>query len=114
MKPKLFKEDEFLNKRFAILAGVAPYQAIVVQTNKDDIVFNLLPVAQELQKLQIEGAILFDRKVITGDAKDRFSYNIIYNGEFLFRGFRVLNSETEREFLKKNLAKFHQSLEVEN
>ena len=103
-----------MSKQFALLAGVAPYQAIIVQTNKDDIVFNLSEVAQELQKLQIEGAILFDRKVITGDARDRFSYNIIYNGEFLFRGFRVLNSETEREFLKKNLAKFHQSLEVGN
>lgn len=100
-------------KQFTILSGWGDYQAVLVLTSDDDIIFNMQYVAKELTKLAIEGAVLFDRFVITGNGKDRFSYNIIYNGEFLFDGLRVLKSPNEREEIAKEVSKFYTSVQAE-
>lgn len=100
-------------KQFTILGGWGDYQAVLVLTSTDDVIFNMQYVARELSRLSIEGAVLFDRFLITGNGKDRFSYNIIYNGEFLFEGLRVLKSPNEKEEIKKELSKFYKSVQAE-
>lgn len=100
-------------KQFTILGGWGDYQAVLVLTSTDDVIFNMPYVARELSRLSIEGAVLFDRFLITGNGKDRFSYNIIYNGEFLFEGLRVLKSPNEKEEIKKELSKFYKSVQAE-
>lgn len=100
-------------KQFTILGGWGDYQAVLVLTSSDDVIFNMQYVARELSRLSIEGAVLFDRFMITGNGKDRFSYNIIYNGEFLFDGLRVLKSPNEKEELKRELSRFYKSVQGE-
>lgn len=70
------------NKQYVIIPDFFEYEALVVQTTKKDILFLKDEIAKDLSKLNINGKILFDRLITTGNTKDRFSYDTFVMGTF--------------------------------
>ncbi len=96
-------------KDYIIVPNFFEYRAIVIQVSKKDPIFLKDQVAKDLKTLNIEGPILFDRYLTTGDAYDRFSSCFCYLGKF-DEGLLVVNKKRDIEKFKDKLRNFYNSI----